>query len=261
MERQLESLVSWNRTADAETKMDNGFGLGKPMTRRSAVRLMLGAGAVAVASTVLARGVSATSGSEFFRTTTALNLRKSASTSAQILAVIPAKTLVKNLTQSSNGFNKVSYNGTVGWAYAAYLESYVEEPDYSWLGNAQTTTAVNFRYEPSLNSSVIAVIAKGKIVRVSDWVKNGYRFVEAQGATGWIYDDYLAPVQQTGPLSFKTTTAVNLRKDPSTSGMVIMVIPSGKTVIDYDLVMANGYRGVDYNGTVGWIYDGYLKQI
>src|SRR5687768_7757472 len=103
----------------------NGIELGKRLTRRGAVRLMLGVGAAAVAGGVLANGVSATSGSEFFRTTTALNLRKKASTSAKILTVIPAYTLVKNLTQSSNGFNKVSYDGKTGWAYAAYLESYI----------------------------------------------------------------------------------------------------------------------------------------
>ena len=250
--------------ANVETESGIGLGLGITINRRRLMRLVAGAGAAAVAGGVLARGASATSGSEFFRTTTALNLRKTASTSAQILAVIPANTLVKNLAQSSNGFHKVQYNGKTGWAYAAYLESYVgdDDPDVTWLGNAKTTAAVNFRYEPSTSAGVIAVIAKGKTVKISDWVQNGYRYVDAQGATGWIYDDYLGPVEQeTGPLSFKTTTAVNLRKNPNTSAAVIKVIPAGKTVIDYDLVMSNGYRGVDYNGTVGWIFDDYLQQI
>ena len=31
-------------------------------------------------------------------------------------------------------------------------------------------------------------------------------------------------------------------------------------MIDYDLVMSNGFRGVDVNGTVGWIYDTYLQK-
>ena len=60
--------------------------------------------------------------------------------------------------------------------------------------------------------------------------------------------------------SHRTTTAVNLRADASTSAKVIKVVPKGATVIDYDLVMSNGFRGVDYNGTVGWIYDTYLQK-
>jgi SH3-like domain-containing protein len=241
-----------------------GNGLGTRMTRRGAMRLALGIGAAVVAGGVLANDASATSGTQFFRTTSALNLRKTASTSAKILAVIPVNTLVRNEAQSSNGFFKVSYDGKTGWAFADYLEGFTgdDNADVNWIGDAQTTAAVNFRYEPTTSSAVIVVIAKGKTVEISDWVQNGYRFVDAQGATGWIYDDYLGPVDQgSGPLSFKTTTAVNLRSNPSTSATVLKVIPAGKTVIDYDLVMSNGYRGVDYNGTVGWIYDDYLQQI
>jgi uncharacterized protein YgiM (DUF1202 family) len=240
-----------------------GSGLGNRMTRRGAVRLMLGVGAAAVAGGVLATGASATSGSAQFRTTTALNLRKQPNTSAQILAVIPAKTLVANLGESSNGFYKVQYNGKIGWAYGAYLVDVGGgTPVITWLGDAKTTSAVNFRNGASINSGIIAVIAKGKIVAISDWVQNGYRYVNAQGALGWIHDDFLAPVdQQTGPLYFKTTTAVNLRANPNTSAQVRKVVPQGATVVDYDLVMANGWRGVDYNGTVGWIFDKYLKQV
>ena len=41
---------------------------------------------------------------------------------------------------------------------------------------------------------------------------------------------------------------------------VIVVVPAGARVLDYDFVMSNGFRGVDYNGKVGWIYDAYLTQ-
>jgi SH3-like domain-containing protein len=250
-------------TVESGLGLGDGLGLGKTINRRRLMRLVAGAGASAVVGGVLARGASATSGSEIFRTTTALNLRKRPSSSAQVLAVIPANTLVKLRSwQASNGFLNVSYDGKTGWAYADFLESYVGDPDVNWLGDAQTTTAVNFRYEPSTSSGVIVVIAKGKTVKISDWVQNGYRYVDAQGATGWIYDDFLGPVdQETGPLNFKTTTAVNLRANPSTSAKILKVVPAGMVVIDYDLVMSNGYRGVDYSGTVGWIYDAFLQQI
>jgi hypothetical protein len=56
------------------------------------------------------------------KTTANLNLRKSASTSAAVLLVIPsgATVTVLNATQT-NGFLNVQYNGTAGWGYASYL--------------------------------------------------------------------------------------------------------------------------------------------
>jgi uncharacterized protein YgiM (DUF1202 family) len=247
------------KVIDVETGTES-VGLGKQMTRRGMLRLMGGLGAAAVASVVLTRVAGATSGSAYFRTTSALNLRAKASTSGKVLLVLPANAQVKNLGQSSNGFFKVTYQGTTGWAFSDYLVSDVPDVDVNWIGDAKTTSAVNFRSDPSSSADVMAVIAKGKTVTISDVVENGYRYVEAQGALGWIFDDYLAPVEESGPVSFKTTTSVNLRANPSTSAKVLKVVPAGKTVVDYDLVMSNGYRGVDYNGTVGWIYDDYLQK-
>jgi cell wall-associated NlpC family hydrolase len=56
------------------------------------------------------------------RTTANLNLRKSASTSASVLAVIPKGTIVSVLSSTpSNGFYNVQYNGVRGWSHAKYL--------------------------------------------------------------------------------------------------------------------------------------------
>lgn len=54
-------------------------------------------------------------------TTAALNLRAEPSTSARVLLVMPSGARVQLLDGYSNGFRKVSYNGTVGWAATAYL--------------------------------------------------------------------------------------------------------------------------------------------
>ena len=54
-------------------------------------------------------------------TTSAVNHRATPSTSAAILAVIPAGATVASLEETSNDFEKVYYNGKEGWVYAAYL--------------------------------------------------------------------------------------------------------------------------------------------
>ena len=57
------------------------------------------------------------------RTTANLNLRKSANTSAAILAVIPSGTVVALASAvPTNGFFKVTYNGVTGYAHSSYLD-------------------------------------------------------------------------------------------------------------------------------------------
>lgn len=238
---------------------------GTAVTRRRVLRWALGAG-VAVLGGAATRGVSASGGSEYFHVSVALNLRAKPMATGKILLVIPADSLVKNLASSSNGYNKVSYQGTTGWAYGAYLEETnggSDNPDVTWLGTARVTTDVNLRTGPSTGNSVIQVLKKGTTIQVSDWVLDGYRYVDrdGHGNTGWVFDDYIGQVETQGPISFITTTAVNLRAQPSTSAKIIKVVPKGTTVTDYDLVLSGGFRGVDVNGTVGWISDTYLTQI
>jgi uncharacterized protein YgiM (DUF1202 family) len=58
-----------------------------------------------------------------YQTTTAnLNLRAEPSSTAKVLLVIPSGSQVRPNGAMSNGFAQVNYNGTVGWAAAAYLK-------------------------------------------------------------------------------------------------------------------------------------------
>lgn len=54
-------------------------------------------------------------------TTDDLNLRAGPATSYAALAVMPAGSTVTLNGQESNGFQSVTWNGTTGWAFAAYL--------------------------------------------------------------------------------------------------------------------------------------------
>lgn len=232
-----------------------------PMTRRRALQAIGGVGLLALSGGLRATAASASS-TGFYRTTAALNLRAKPRLDAKILRVIPEGGLVSDLGVSNNGFRKVVYDGTRGYAYESYLvEADAGDEPFNDIGDAVTTSAVNFRASASLSGAILWVVDEGETVEISDLVTNGYRYVRVNGATGWIYDDYLSTDVETGPISFKTTANVNLRAKPSLSATVIMVVPKGKTVVDYDLVLSNGFRGVDYNGTVGWISADYLKQI
>ncbi|MER3487032.1 MAG: hypothetical protein C4345_14705, partial [Chloroflexota bacterium] len=51
----------------------------------------------------------------------ALNLRAGPSTADAVVLVMPDGAAVDLLGEEANGFLRVSYNGTTGWAYGAYL--------------------------------------------------------------------------------------------------------------------------------------------
>jgi uncharacterized protein YgiM (DUF1202 family) len=229
------------------------------MDRRQVVRMMAGAGIVAAAASFgLAGGASA---ANYFRTTTALNLRNKPRTNATVKVVMPANAVVVDLGVTSNGFRKVSYQGVRGYAWYDYLvpTNGGSGDPINIIGAAITTTSVNLRYSPSGSSTIIKVLPKGTRVQIGDLVTAGYRQVQVDGEVGFIFDDYLAPEGGEGPARFTTTAAVNLREQASTSSKVMMVVPAGAVVTDYDLVISNGFRGVEYKGKTGWISTAYLE--
>jgi N-acetylmuramoyl-L-alanine amidase len=231
------------------------------VSRRTIIKYALGStAAVAVGGVALSSEASARSGGAY-RTTTSLNFRAEPNTNSKVLAVLPKGTQVGYLGERKNGFLAVSYNNQSGWAYESYLEFVADStPDPVIIGTAIVTSSANFRSGPSTSHQVLNVFAKGTRVDITDTVQNGYRYVVSGGQAGWIYDSLLAPEGGEGPGVFYTTSAVNLRSKPNTSSSVITVVPAGARVLDYDFVMSNGFRGVDYNGKVGWIYDAYLTQ-
>jgi cell wall-associated NlpC family hydrolase len=57
----------------------------------------------------------------------------------------------------------------------------------------------------------------------------------------------------------ETTADLNLRKGPSTSHAVLMVMPAGSTVTVVDAVAQTGFLNVKFNGTTGWASTKYLE--
>lgn len=229
----------------------NGFST-KRMTRRNLFRSIVGAaGALVLAGRV--DWAQAATGAGTYRTTAPLHLRSGPGVGYKSLLVMPAgATVVDYDGIMSNGFRGVNYKGTVGWCSDAYLVL-VTTPVV--IGQAKTTAAVNFRSGPGTGYTPLYVVPAGVWVDIGAEVQNGFRQVQYKGLWGWIYDAYLGG---SGADAFKTTTALNLRSGPGIEYSILLVMPAGATVVDYDGVMVNGFRGVDYNGTVGWCSDAYL---
>lgn len=201
------------------------------------------------------------------RTTDALNLREQPNASARVLLVIPAGASVNLGDQFANGYRHVTYNGTSGWAYNAYLTAGTPQnppPGEGPLGgNGYVTTAVNLREGPSLSSRVILVIPANGKVFVGDQGGGGFWGVSYNGVFGWVWAEYLVRGQQPGgpvydPNAATTTAALNLRAEPNLNARVLLVMPANSRV-SLGSGYANGFRQVTYNGTTGWASTDYLN--
>ncbi len=212
-----------------------------------------------------------------------LNLRADASTDSQILDVMPAGAAVQLLGEQRNGFVRVTYNGTQGWAFGQFLGSGGSVPVDSDTdggattgasGAAQSTTDLNLRSGAGTSFSVVDVIPAGGQVELTGSRQNGFAQVTYNGSQGWAFEQYLTIGGGGGPSptvpedtdsgtesgAAGTATvngSLNLRASASTSSQIIDVMPGGVQVQVLG-PRQNGFAQVTYNGSQGWAFEQYL---
>lgn len=215
-----------------------------------------------------------------------LNLRADASTSSQVLTVMPAGAAVTLLGEQRNGFVSVSYNGTEGWAFGQYLGSGGSPSAPSdggddggattgATGAAQTTSDLNLRSGAGTSFGVITVIPAGGQVQLLGSRQNNFAQLTYNGTQGWASLDYLttggggaapAPSPDSGTPSTGTapsgqvwaTTALNVRSGSGTTYSVLTVMPAGSSATASGQSQ-NGFWSLNYNGTVGWASSSLLS--
>ncbi|MGC4106611.1 MAG: SH3 domain-containing protein [Thermomicrobiales bacterium] len=170
------------------------------------------------------------------RVTEALNFRSSPSTSASIIAQLPAGTTGTVLAgpTSANGYLWYQFRtsgGTTGWAVQDWLAktsgtttttTTTAAPSAKFVigDSLRVTDAVNFRSSAGTSGSVIAVLAAGTTGTVTGGPTsaNGYvwwQFITSGGTTGWAVQDWLTKTSSgtttttttTGPTTTTTTTS------------------------------------------------------
>ena len=155
-----------------------------------------------VASTYLATGSTSGSGSGSTSSATgtgtvvdgALNLRSGPGTSYGVLVVMPGNSSVSLLGQTQNGYVKVTYNGTTGWAASQYIRAGGTSSSGSSSGGNTATVidgTLNLRATASTSSAVLLVMPDGATVTLLGESQNGFSKVTYNGTTGWAYSQYL----------------------------------------------------------------------
>lgn len=123
-----------------------------------------------------------------------ITLRKSASTKAGEYCQIPLGAAVSFVEKAENGFYKVIYNGTTGYALASYLSP--EQGGSSEEGSRMVVVnckeSITLRKIPSTKGEEFCQIPLGAEVEYLGTAENGFYTVKYNGFTGYALASYLA---------------------------------------------------------------------
>lgn len=129
-----------------------------------------------------------------------ITLRTADSTSAKGIRQIPLGAAVSFMENASNGFYKVSYNGSTGYALASYLsvdpyDHYVASTtaaDLTWRGKVvRCDEFITLRKTPSTKGEELIKIPVGAIVTVYSGADNGFYYINYGGIEGYALASYI----------------------------------------------------------------------
>ena len=208
-----------------------------------------------------------------------MNFRAKPGMDGRIMGGIPAGTTVQYLG-SSNGWDKVVYNGITGWiasgrtAAAGSAAPASAGTSVSASGSSgqyvKVLYGMNFRARPGMDARIKGFVPAGSTVQYLR-SKNGWDKIIFNGVKGWIASGRTAPAgtpAQTAAAQVPKVTsaagtvmtvinAMNFRLRVGVDAPLIGVIPAGAKVTHVS--SADGWQQVIYNGQSGWIKGGNTR--
>lgn len=198
-----------------------------------------------------------------------LNLRSGPGTSYSVISVMPDGAAVTASGTEENGFARITWNGTPGWAATQYLtatnpdngERDPSTPEGDDTGTATTTARLYLRSGPSTTYGAFTVIPDSTTIDVTGSAQGDYSQVRYDGFTGWVATIFLTtPEEETPATTSKVTTAaLNLRSGPGTTYAAQRVLPPG-TAVTVTGAEQNGFLPVSWGSLTGYVSSAWLTD-
>ncbi|MFT3860772.1 SH3 domain-containing protein [Micropruina sp.] len=199
--------------------------------------------------------------------TGAVNVRSGPGTSYSVLGVLHLGDSISG-TSTSNGWVQVTFEGANAYVSASYLKQSATATATAsattttgTAGTKVTTADLNLRSGPSLEASVVKVIAKGTTVSTTGTVTGTFAQVTIDGATNWLSTKYLADAATTTPaIAYRavTTAALAMRATPQIEAKSAGTLKAGSTV-SLTGTHSESYSQIVNDGAVLWVLTGYLN--
>ncbi|MBM7584802.1 N-acetylmuramoyl-L-alanine amidase [Bacillus pakistanensis] len=201
--------------------------------------------------------------------TDALNVRSGPGLSYSIISQVNRNENFK-VTAVENDWIQIELDVfTKGWV-AEWLvtsdEPTIETEDSSKNKEGQTTvSSLRIRSGPGTANSIIAVLGKGDHVSILDR-KGEWLEISSDKGSGWVHKDYIqtrkkqmkkvdsTPIEKVGTIS---TSALNVRSEPSLNSSVIGTLQKGDTVTVSASVP--GWYQIQFGNNEAWINNQYIQ--
>ncbi|MGA6126315.1 MULTISPECIES: SH3 domain-containing protein [unclassified Microbacterium] len=184
---------------------------------------------------------------------TTTNMTPSVSSKA-IQATLRKGTTVKALSVSGDR-TQITVDGMTGWVFTSKLST--KNPGAVGGQDRQVIASTPLRATASASGKVLSTLKAGTKVTVHDTF-GIWRAVTAGSTKGWMRDSELKKLTAAPATSVKTTTsALNLRQTPSTSGKILVVIPKGTKVTT--TASSGIWRKTSFQGKTGWVSSDFLR--
>jgi uncharacterized protein YraI len=188
-----------------------------------------------------------------------LNMRSGPGTQHPVIGGLANGARVDLLGAAQNGFRPIRYQGTDGWASAAYLTigGTNPNPQVPPIGNTEVGKATIplvpwKRTGPGTSYSANELLYTGRKVDVMGDPVNGWTPIRYNGSKGWVPSGNLTPGWgYTVVDQMFTTRVIPMTTSPGGSTVVISV--GARSVIDITGAAVDKYLPVHWYGRLGWV--------
>ncbi|MCM3152252.1 SH3 domain-containing protein [Priestia megaterium] len=210
-------------------------------------------------------------------TTSNLNVRQTASTTAKKVTTLPKGTTV-TINEAKSGWYRITVGKYTGWVSSSYVKAVQQSasntsnstPTTSNLvvKKGITTSSLNVRQTASTTAKKVTTLSKGATVTINE-TKSGWYRITSGKYTGWVSSSYIKVIQETtsspsksatGNTTVKTgttTSNLNVRQAASATAKKVTTLSKGTTVIINET--KNGWYSITSGKYTGWVSSSYIN--
>ena len=214
-------------------------------------------------------GVEALSSLTGIVTTDSLNVRSTPDTTKASIGKLKKGTVIEILSQESNGWYKINFNGKVAYVSNKYVE--IEKnvaPDYTVQSmnkkgevvGVSSTIALNVRTAPNTDSSILYKLKNGTEITITGKVSNGWYRISKDGKEGFAHGKYIKEKESVTigkVVNVASNDVLNVRASSSASAKLLYTLKNN-TSVEVIEKLSNGWIKISYNGKAGYVNGKYI---
>ncbi|GAB1807646.1 SH3 domain-containing protein [Priestia megaterium] len=212
-------------------------------------------------------------------TTSNLNVRQTASTSAKKVTTLAKGTTV-TINETKSRWYRITSGKYSGWVSSNYIkvtQEFTNDTSQSTTTTSNTvvktgttTSNLNVRQTASTTDKKVTTLSKGTTVTINE-AKSGWYRITAGKYSGWVSSSYVKVIQEstsspskptTGNTTVKTGTTtlnLNVRQTASTSAKKVTTLSKGTTVTINET--KSGWYRITFGKYTGWVSSSYIKVL